>query len=80
LDELEKLIVGASPAPWHAFYGNAIGGPDFIRLGDDDSRQPDMYVAHDDKPAPPEELRFIAAARNQLPRLLAEIRRYRAGK
>jgi hypothetical protein len=54
-----------------------IGGPDFIRLGDDDS-MPDMYVQHDDKPAPTSDLDFIAAARNHMPTLLGEIRGQRA--
>ena len=56
----------------------AIGGPDFIMITDWDSDQPDMYVMHDDKPAPVSDLHFIAAARNSVPRLLAELRRWRS--
>jgi hypothetical protein len=52
LDELESLAKAASPAPWIAEYGPAIGGPDFIMLTDWDDAQPDMYVRHDDRPAP----------------------------
>jgi hypothetical protein len=77
LSELERLIAAASPAPWEAMSGPAIGGPDFIRLGGFDDSQPDMYVDHDGRPAPVAELDFIAAARNHLPRLIAEIRRCR---
>jgi hypothetical protein len=80
LDELERLIAGASPAPWEAFSGAAIGGPDFIRLGGLDDSQPDMYVEHDGKPAPAADLHFVAAARNYLPRLIAEVRRHRLGE
>jgi len=58
--------------------GRGIGGEDFIRLGgDDDSQQPDMYVMHDGRPAPVADLDFIAAARNCVPRLIAEVRRLR---
>jgi hypothetical protein len=78
LDELDKLATSASPAPWIAFGGPAIGGPDFIRIGGDDSSQPDMYVEHDGRPAPVADLDFIAAARNYVPRLIREIRSRRA--
>ena len=59
------------------FAGAGIGGPDFIRLGGLDDSQPDMYVEHDGRPAPITDLDFIAAARNHLPRLIAEVRQYR---
>jgi hypothetical protein len=36
-----------------------------------------MYVMHDANPAPPDYLDFIAAARNALPRLIAELKRRR---
>jgi hypothetical protein len=78
LDELDRFVEGASPAPWQVFAGPGIGGDDFIRLGGDDDSQPDMYVRHDGKPAPEADLDFIATARNYLPRLLAEVRRRRA--
>jgi hypothetical protein len=77
LDELEALAASASPTPWIVFAGPAIGGDDFIRLGGDDDAQPDMYVRHDAAPAPVADLDFIAAARNHLPRLIAEVRRRR---
>jgi hypothetical protein len=78
LDDLEQMIAAASPAPWQAFAGHGIGGPDFIRLGGNDDSQPDMYIKHDGQPAPVSDLDFIAAARNYVPRLLAEIRQRRA--
>jgi hypothetical protein len=78
LDELDRFVAGASPAPWQVFAGPGIGGDDFIRLGGDDDSQPDMYVSHDGKPAPESDLDFIAAARNYLPRLIAEVRSSRA--
>jgi hypothetical protein len=77
LDGLEALTRAASPAPWIAETGPAIGGPDFIMITDYDDSQPDMYVQHDDRPAPAADLKFIAAARNSVPRLIAEVRRHR---
>jgi hypothetical protein len=76
LDELDAFARAASPGPWRVFAGPAIGGPAFIALSNDDA-MPDMYVRHDDKPAPDADLDFIAAARNYVPRLLAEIRKQR---
>ncbi len=77
LDELEALAGSASPAPWTVFAGAGIGGDDFIRLGGDDDQQPDMYVRHEAEPAPVADLDFIAAARNCLPSLIAEVRQHR---
>lgn len=77
LRELEGLAKLASPAPWQPFTGAAIGGPDFIRIGGDDDGLPDLYVQHGEAPAPVADLDFIAAARNYVPRLVAEVRRHR---
>ena len=78
LDELERLTAEASPAPWIAHTGPVIGGDDVIWLGGTDDSQPDMYVWHDGKIAPASDIEFIAAARNCVPRLVAELRRLRA--
>ena len=81
LVELETLTDAAAPAPWAAFTGPGLGGPEFIRLdGLDEQFPPDMYVTRGwkwDDVAPSADIEFIAAARNQMPRLLAEIRRRR---
>jgi hypothetical protein len=81
LSELERLTDAAAPAPWIAFTGPGIGGPEFIRLdGVDDQFPPDMYVARGwgwNDIAPSADIEFIAAARNYMPRLLAELRRRR---
>jgi hypothetical protein len=76
LDELDRLISAASPAPWQPVVGESWLGADFIQLGDDGSL-PEMTVDHDGDPAPIADVEFIAAARNFLPRLLAEVRRGR---
>jgi hypothetical protein len=78
LEDLERIVAGASPAPWEVFAGPGIAGDDFIRLGGNNDAQPDMYVSYDGKSAPESDLDFIAAARNYLPRLLAEVRQRRA--
>jgi hypothetical protein len=76
LDELQALIDAASPAPWESFVEGRDhhGGDNFIRLGGLDDSQPDMYVSHEARPAPPSDQDFIAAARNYLPRLISEVR------
>ena len=76
LNEIERRCTEASPGPWLSFVGPAIGGPDFIRISDQDD-EPDMYVDRDGKPASPADLDFIAHARQDLPLLLAEVRRLR---
>lgn len=78
LTNLEALTQAAAPAPWVAFVQNGLGGDSFIRLdGLDDQFPPDMYIHRGDKIAPDADIEFIAAARNYLPRLLAELRRER---
>jgi hypothetical protein len=81
LDSLEALCNAASPAPWTAMVEGRdhTSGDSFIRLGGfGDDRQPDMYVSHESRPATVTDLDFIAAARNSLPQLIAEIRRLRS--
>jgi hypothetical protein len=78
LSDLEALTEAAAPSPWVAFVQNGLAGDSFIRLdGLDDEFGPDMYVKYDDRPAPDADLEFIAAARNYMPRLLAELRHRR---
>ena len=79
LEQLERLIAAASPGPWIAFTGAGLGGPEFIRITEEDDQQPDMYVEHDGQPAPAADLELIASARNAIPRLIAEVRHHRSG-
>jgi hypothetical protein len=76
LAQIERRIAAASPGPWTAFYGPGIGGDDFIRVSEQDG-EPDMYVSRDREPAAEADLEFIAEARQDVPRLLAEVRRLR---
>jgi hypothetical protein len=77
LDQIAARCDAASPAPWRAFYGPGIGGDDFIAVSDSDD-EPDMYIKRDRQPAGVADLEFIANVRQDLPRLIAEIRRLRS--
>ena len=79
LADLEALTAAATPGPWVAALEEeqGIGGSSMIQLGLPGDFPPDIYVLHDDETAPSADLKFIAAARNYLPRLLAELRQRR---
>jgi hypothetical protein len=80
LAELEALTAAATPGPWvaHIEAEAPIGGESMIGLdGLQGDFPPDMYVRHDGQTAPTADIKFIAAARNYVPRLLAEVRRLR---
>jgi hypothetical protein len=83
LDAIEARCRAASPGPWRAFVEGRDhwGGDDFIRVGDLEE-EPDMYVswaAGDGlRLASPADLDFIAGARQDVPTLLAEVRRLRS--
>jgi hypothetical protein len=84
LDEIEQRATAATPGPWEAFIEerHAIGGDNFIRTGGLDDNQPDMYVSQylgtTSIKVPAADLDFIANARQDIPRLVAEIRRLRS--
>lgn len=86
LDRIEARAEASLPSPWEAFVEGRdhLSGDDFIRTGGLDDSAPDMYVVlsywnnERPKPAGAAVLDFIAAARQDVPRLVAEIRRLRA--
>ena len=80
IDELRQLCERASPAPWRAMIEGRdhTSGDNFIMIGAEGDRREDMYISRDSGPASPEDLDFIAAARNWLPRLLDELEKLRA--
>jgi hypothetical protein len=86
LDQIEARAEASLPAPWQAFVEGRDhwGGADFIRTGGLDDAAPDMYVTlsywdnDPEKPAGSDVLDFVAAARQDVPRLVAEVRRLRA--
>jgi hypothetical protein len=85
LDAMEARAAAATPGPWEAFVEGRdhLSGDDFIRTGGLDDAAPDMYVelsfptAERPVPAPHQDLDFIAAARQDIPLLVAEVRRLR---
>jgi hypothetical protein len=80
LDHLVALSSVAALPPWTAWVEgrDQLGGDSFIQIGVGDARGDDMYVTRESVPASSVELDVIAAARNYLPLLVAEVRRLRA--
>jgi hypothetical protein len=68
-------ITAASPGPWTAIIESDGGqaGCDVIRVSDSD-READMYLWTGRDLAPSDVFRFVAAARQDLPALLAAVR------
>lgn len=83
LEVIEARCEAASPGPWKSFIEgrDRWSGDDFIRISDSDD-EPDMYVsrATDEgrRPRSANDLDFIAAARQDVPKSVAEIRRLRS--
>jgi hypothetical protein len=80
LDDIERRCVAASPSPWESFVEGRdhTSGSDFIRVGGDGSDEPDMYLLRGEGGASAQDQDFVAHARQDVPRLLAEVRRLRA--
>jgi hypothetical protein len=83
LDAMEARASAATAGPWEALIEGRdhLSGDSFIRTGGLDDEAPDMYVTltHGARPVPASvaDLDFIASARQDLPRLVAELRRLR---
>ena len=79
LHTMQQRADAASKGPWEAF----VAGPgdsfsSMIRIGGVDDNEPDMYLSREDwYSANAADLRFIAAARQDVPRLIAEVQRLR---
>ena len=87
LDAIEARCRAATPGPWWAWVEGreGLGGDSFVgQGGDDEGSSPlrrDLYLStyRGVSPVPPADYDFIAHARQDIPRLVAEIRRLRAG-
>ncbi len=79
LEAMAERVDAASNAPWQSFVEGRdhMGGDNFIRIGGLDDDKADMYVSRDTVPASNADLDFIASARQDLPRLIAEVKRLR---
>jgi hypothetical protein len=84
LNTIERRADEASPGPWESFIERCdhLAGDDFIRTGGYDDDGPDMYVTlaggrvgSEPVSAGCNDLDFIAGARQDVPRLIAEVRR-----
>jgi len=76
LGVMEKRAAQASPGPWRAFLESdgGIGGSSVIWVSEADN-EPDLYLWLGSDPASDADFEFVAAVRQDLPRLLAEARR-----
>ena len=82
---IEERAAAATSEPWESFVEGRdhMSGDGFIRTGGLDDSSPDLYLSHDSPdrtgsvPAPVEDQDFIAHARQDVPRLVAEVRRLR---
>lgn len=72
---ISMRVASASPGPWTAFIESdgGLGGCDVIRVSDSDS-EADMYLWLGQDLAPSDVFRFVAAARQDVPALLAAAR------
>lgn len=79
LVEIEARYSRASRGPWKAFLESdgGTGGCDVIWVSDGDD-EPDLYVWMGDELAPGADFEFIAAARQDVPILVAAARRRRS--
>jgi hypothetical protein len=79
LRAMQQRADAASKGPWRSIIEDRDHecGSDFIQSGSDDEREDDMYVSRDTTRASDADLDFIAAARQDVPRLIAEVKRLR---
>lgn len=80
LDAIEARCWAATPSPWWAWVEGRDGtsASSFIGRGLDGARHPDLYLSTDPgERVSTADYDFIAHARQDLPRLLAEVRRLR---
>ena len=76
LDHIERLATAARPGPWTSYIEGRdhVSGSSFIMVGTGDARTDDIEMVgctHADQD-------FIAAARQHVPLLVAEVRRLQA--
>lgn len=85
LDAMEQRCGAATPGPWWAWFEgrDGFGGDSFIGQGSDEPgtvpARRDLYLStyKDEPPVPVADYDFIAHARQDVPRLIAEVRRLR---
>ena len=72
---IERRAAAASPPPWKAFLASdgGVAGSSVIWVSDRDD-EPDMYLWLDGAIAPDADFEFVAAVRQDVPRLLEAVR------
>ncbi|MFD7640588.1 hypothetical protein ACFV4P_08035 [Kitasatospora sp. NPDC059795] len=90
LAAVERRSSAASPGPWIARLESrqSIGGGSFVQLDSDPAQDDELYLrrfvgGHEVLGVDPRtdaDIEFIAGARQDVPRLLAEVRRLRAAQ
>lgn len=81
LDAIEQRAAQATPGPWWSWIEgrDGLSGASFIGRGHGSERELDLYLSTGaTQPVPTADYDFIAQARQDVPRLVAEIRRLRA--
>lgn len=73
LNEIERKWSASQKGPWKAFIEGRDhqSGSSFIMVGDEDNRSEDIELINATK----EDYDFIASAKQDIPKLIAEIRR-----
>lgn len=76
LMEIEARLAAATKGPWQSFVEGRdhLAGDSFIRTGGMDNDSPDIYLSGGTL----QDQDFIAHARQDIPTLLAEVRRLRS--
>jgi len=76
LQEMEARATAAQPGPWKSWVEGRdfLSGSNFIQTGEGSDRGEDIELAG----ATAEDQDFMSAARQDMPRLIAEVRRLRA--
>ncbi len=79
LDEIEERTRRASPGPWRPFLetDGGMAGTNVIWVTDSDN-EADLYLWIGNRIAPGPDFEFVAAARNELPGLVAAVRQIQA--
>ncbi|MFF1903496.1 hypothetical protein [Kitasatospora sp. NPDC058218] len=88
LSAMERRAAAAAPGPWAAWLEgrHGIGGDSFIQIRPEADQDDEIYVSRfvegaqlaGRDPRLDADIDFIAAARQDVPRLIAEVRRLRA--
>jgi len=80
LEEIRSRLDSATRGPWRSMVEGRdhTSGDNFILTGEADGRGDDFYLIRGSAPASPEDQDFVASARQDTPRLLAEVERLQA--